>query len=153
MHTLWTQVLHKLLAGQVILLRVTVGNSGSCCCVPVTSFEHQLTPLFVGLCGMNLHRIIQHSIMGDLAADRPTWWRWAYLGLWQSSSQLQMISPTLARWRWAYLGSAMLKPAKSLIKHKRFWQRVFVRCKKIDNNKRRRKQRRRQARSWSQKNN
>ena len=27
-----------------------------------------------------------------------------------------MISPTLARWRWAYLGSAMLKPAKSLIK-------------------------------------
>ena len=27
-----------------------------------------------------------------------------------------MISPALARWRWAYLGSAMLKPAKSLIK-------------------------------------
>ena len=54
--------------------------------------------------------------MGDLAADRPAWWRWAYLGLWQSSSQLQMISPTLARWRWAYLGSAMLKPAKSLIR-------------------------------------
>ena len=53
--------------------------------------------------------------MGDLAADRPVWWRWAYLGLWQSSSQLQMISPTLARWRWAYLGSAVLKPAKSLI--------------------------------------
>ena len=55
-------------------------------------------------------------VMGDLAADCPTWWHWAYLGLWQSSSQLQMISPTLARWRWAYLGSAMLKPAKSLIK-------------------------------------
>ena len=53
--------------------------------------------------------------MGDLAADRPSWWHWAYLGLWQSSSQLQMISPTLARWHWAYLGSAMLKPAKSLI--------------------------------------
>ena len=56
--------------------------------------------------------------MGDLAADRPVWWRWAYLGLWQSSSQLQMISPTLARWRWAYLGSAMLKPAKSLVPYK-----------------------------------
>ena len=55
--------------------------------------------------------------MGDLAADRPAWWCWAYLGLWQSSSQLQMISPILARWRWAYLGSAMLKPAKSLIVH------------------------------------
>ena len=55
------------------------------------------------------------TVMGDLAADHPAWWRWAYLGLWQSSSQLQMISPTLARGRWAYLGSAMLKPAKSLI--------------------------------------
>ena len=53
--------------------------------------------------------------MGNLAADRPAWWRWAYLGLWQSSSQLQMISPILTRWRWAYLGSAMLKPAKSFI--------------------------------------
>ena len=53
--------------------------------------------------------------MGDFAVDCPARWRWAYLGLWQSSSQLQMISPTLARWRWAYLGSAMLKPAKSLI--------------------------------------
>ena len=53
-------------------------------------------------------------LYGDLAADRPAWWRWAYLGLWQSSSHLQMISPTLARWRWAYLGSAMLKPEKSL---------------------------------------
>ena len=50
-----------------------------------------------------------------LAADCSTLWHWAYLGLWQSSSQLQMISPTLTRWRWAYLGSAMLKPAKSLI--------------------------------------
>ena len=54
--------------------------------------------------------------MGDLAVDCPARWRWAYLGLWQSSSQLQMISPTLARWRWAYLGSAMLKPAKLLIR-------------------------------------
>ena len=41
------------------------------------------------------------SLMGDLAADRPAWRRWAYLGLWQSSSQLQMISPTLARSIWA----------------------------------------------------
>ena len=49
------------------------------------------------------------SRLSDLAADRP-----------ESSGQLKMISPTLARWRWAYLGSAMLKPAKSLIKHKRF---------------------------------
>ena len=53
--------------------------------------------------------------MGDLAADRPAWWRWAYLGLWQSSGQLQMISPSEARWHWAYLGSAMRKPAKSLM--------------------------------------
>ena len=71
--------------------------------------------------------------MGDLAADRPAWWRWAYLGFWQSSSQLQMISPTLARWRWAYLGSAMLKPAKSLIQHakatnKSFW--LMIQCAK-----------------------
>ena len=41
--------------------------------------------------------LIQHA-MGDLAADRPAWWRWTYLWLSQSSSQLQMISPTLARW-------------------------------------------------------
>ena len=41
--------------------------------------------------------LIQHA-MGDLAADRPAWWCWTYLGLSQSSSQLQMISPTLARW-------------------------------------------------------
>ena len=62
--------------------------------------------------------------MGDLAADRPAWWRWAYLGLWQ------MISPTLARWHWAYLGSAMLKPAKSLIVpsylHQACWGRGVV---------------------------
>ena len=68
--------------------------------------------------------------MGDLAADRPAWWRWAYLGLWPSSSQLQMISPTLARWRWAYLGSAMLKPAKSFIVpsylHQACWGRGVV---------------------------
>ena len=24
---------------------------------------------------------IQSQIMGDLAADHPAWWRWAYLGL------------------------------------------------------------------------
>ena len=33
------------------------------------------------------------QVMGDFAVDQPAWWRWAYLGLWQSSSQLQMISP------------------------------------------------------------
>ena len=39
------------------------------------------------------------------------------------------------------------------MKHKYFWQKiVFVRYKKIDNNKRRRKQRRRQTRSWRKKN-
>ena len=62
---------------------------------------------------LHLHTYV--AVMGDLAVDRPTRLRWAYLGLWQSSGQLKMISPTLARWRWAYLGSAMLKPAKSLI--------------------------------------
>ena len=67
---------------------------------------------------------IFQELMGDLAADHPAWWRWAYLRLWQSSSQLQMISPTLARWRWAYLGSAMLKPAKSLINSLVCWFRT-----------------------------
>ena len=62
---------------------------------------------------------ILRPLMGDLAADRPAWWRWAYLGLWQSSSQLQMISPTLAWWRWACLGSAVLKAAKWLIMSRR----------------------------------
>ena len=62
----------------------------------------------------NPHYVREANVrpMGDLAANGPAWWRWAYLGFWQSSSQLQMISPTLARWRWAYLGSAMFKPAK-----------------------------------------
>ena len=67
----------------------------------------------------NTFSVYAHShtlTMGDLAVDRPAWWRWAYLGLWQSSGQLQMISPTLARWHWAYLGGAMLKPAKLLIR-------------------------------------
>ena len=50
--------------------------------------------------------------MGDLAADRPAWWRSAYLGLWQSSSQLRMISPTLARWRWAYCGQCNAQASK-----------------------------------------
>ena len=72
---------------------------------------------------MNCGKVIYYKDrMGDLAADRPAWWHWAYLGLGQSSSQLQMISPTLARWRWACLGSAVLKPAKSLIKV------VMLRC-------------------------
>ena len=75
----------------------------------------QITPFIVGTEKDEDLELFMVWPMGDLAADHPVWWRWAYLGLWQSSSQLQLISATLARWSWAYLGSAMLKPAKSLI--------------------------------------
>ena len=52
-----------LLACQV---RVTVGDSGLCCCVCVTSFERLLTPLFVysgtGALGVVLFQVISDRV-------------------------------------------------------------------------------------------
>ena len=53
-----------------------------------------LMEVFFMYCLSGVHLTFRMIIMGDLAVDRPAWWRWAYLGLWQSSGQLQMISPT-----------------------------------------------------------
>ena len=55
-------------------------------------------------------------VMGDLAADRPAWWRWAYLGLWQKLKSAANDLPYTSQVALGLFGQCNgLKPAKSLI--------------------------------------